>query len=315
MSPQAAWPSRLQGQGGAEHESLDDRNKINKAELRHHIGISASTLATMLAPLDDPSVRLQAGPRTDDMVVEALFAQRNAKGRHYGPQRWFRPGQTALSTQQDISTFVEAQEAWVKTEIGVGRAYAEATKWYDLAQFVGAYAALFASWSAVSIRAVSIAGVGPRQFAIIAEEELPQQTTIHELTGLLSSDPSDGASHSNLSLMQDLDVVPRVLFGPSRLVNHCCALNARASVTVRTNNKIIRRQEEITVSYGPGFWTEDNPCLCSVCLGPGLFQVGNRTWSRRRRMKRDETQDAIAKLKRASEEVKEGRKEGRKEEA
>lgn len=112
-------------------------------------------------------MRLQAGPRTDDMVVEALFAQRNAKGRHYGPQRyqpsrlsssssqmskqkadsfqrsfndakrrWFRPGQTAPSAQQDISTFVEAQEAWVKTEIGVGRAYAEATKWYDLAQSV-----------------------------------------------------------------------------------------------------------------------------------------------------------------------------------
>lgn len=76
---------------------------------------------------------------------------------------------------------------------------------------------------------MSIAGVGPRQFAIIAEEELPQQTIIHELTGLLSSDPADGTSHSNLSVMQDLDGVPRVLFGPIRLVNHCCAPNGRVS--------------------------------------------------------------------------------------
>ncbi|KAJ7931915.1 hypothetical protein B0H13DRAFT_1857565 [Mycena leptocephala] len=279
MSPQAAWPSRLQGQGGAEHESLDDSkehrgNKINKVELRHHIDISASTLATMLAPLDDPSVRLQAGLCTDDMVVEALFAQRNAKGRHSfqrsfndAKRRWFRPGQTALSAQQDILTFVEAQEAWVKTEIGVGRAYAKETKWYDLAQFVGAYAALFVSWSAVSIRAVSIAGVRPRQFAIIAEEELPQQTTIHELTGLLSSDPSDGASHSNLSLMQDLDGVPRVLFGPSRLVNHCCALNAR-EVAAKLNgmgvveidfcgpNELKPSEGGPEINIGVGCWTE-----------------------------------------------------------
>jgi hypothetical protein len=42
---------------------------------------------------------------------------------------WFRAGQTALSVQQDISTFVEAQEEWVNSEIGVGRAYVEATKW------------------------------------------------------------------------------------------------------------------------------------------------------------------------------------------
>jgi hypothetical protein len=79
------------------------------------------------------------------------------------------------------------------------------------------------------MRMVSIAGVGPRQFAIIAEEDLPPQTVIHELTGLLSSDPADGASHSNLSVMQDLDGVKRVLFGPIRLVNHCCIPNARVS--------------------------------------------------------------------------------------
>lgn len=134
---------------------------------------SAPTLTIMLlAPVNEPirvawgklqatqSVRLQVGLCTDDAVVRALFAQRNAKGRHYGSQRyqpsqlgssasrmseqnadsfqsafnvakrsWFRAGQTALSVQQDISTFVEAQEAWVNSEIGVGRAYVEATKW------------------------------------------------------------------------------------------------------------------------------------------------------------------------------------------
>ncbi|KAJ7939770.1 hypothetical protein B0H13DRAFT_2300479 [Mycena leptocephala] len=323
------------------------------------------TLAIMLAPLDDPvreawgnrqatqSVRLQIGLHTDDTVVEALFAQRNAKGRHYGPQRyqpgrlsssssqmskqkadsfqssfndakrnWFRPGQTALSAQQDISTFVEAQEAWVKSEIGVGRTYAEATKW-----FVGAYATLFARWSVVSVRAVPIAGVGTRQFAIIAKEELPQQTIIHELTGLLSRDLADGASHSDLSVMQDLDGVQRVLFGLIRLVNHCCAPNARFdfaqhgnghTVTVRTNNKIIRRREEITVSYGPGFWTEDDPCLCSVCLGPrpvprrdeGMEQQKKTKEARRNARRRKNL--AIAKLKRA---IEEGVEEGRNEDA
>lgn len=106
------------------------------------------------------SVWLQVGLCSDDVVVRALFAQRNAKGRHYGSQwyppsqlgsstsqmskqnansfqsafkvakhSWFRAGQTALSMQQDVSTFVEAQEAWVNSEIGVGRAYVEATKW------------------------------------------------------------------------------------------------------------------------------------------------------------------------------------------
>jgi hypothetical protein len=111
-------------------------------------------------PASNPVSAAADWPRTDDTVVEALFAQRNTKGRHYGPQRyrpgrlsssssqmsnqkadsfqssfndtkrsWFRPGQTALSAQQDISTFVEAQEAWVKSEIGVGRTYVEATKW------------------------------------------------------------------------------------------------------------------------------------------------------------------------------------------
>ncbi|KAJ7801790.1 hypothetical protein B0H14DRAFT_3782411 [Mycena olivaceomarginata] len=316
----------------------------------------------LLAPLDDPvrvawgnlqatqSVRLQIGLRTDDTVVEALFAQRNAKGRHYGPQRYHRPGrlsssssqmskqkadsfqssfndakrsrfrlgQMALSAQQDISTFVEAQEAWVKSEIGVGHPYVEATKW-----FFGAYAALFARWSVVSVRAVPIAGVGPRQFAIIAEEELPQQTIIHELTGLLSSDPGDGASHSNLSIMQDLDGMQRVLFGPIRLVNHCCAPNFDFAqhgnghtVTVRTNNKIIRRREEITVSYGPGFWTEDDPCLCPVCLGSrpvprrdeAMEQQKKTKYARRNARRRKNL--ATAKLKRAIEEgVEEGRKE------
>lgn len=65
----------------------------------------------MLAPLDDPvreswgnlqaaqSVRLQVGLRTDDMVVEALFAQRNAKGRHYGPQR-YQPSRLSNSSSQ-----------------------------------------------------------------------------------------------------------------------------------------------------------------------------------------------------------------------
>ncbi|KAJ7511049.1 hypothetical protein B0H11DRAFT_2386560 [Mycena galericulata] len=272
----------------------------------------------LLAPLDDPvrqawgilqanqSLRLQVGLRVDDTVVEALFAQRNTKGRHYGRQRyqpsrlsssssqlnkqkadifqssfndakltWFRPGQTALSSKQDISTFVEAQEEWVKSEIGVGHAYAEATKW-----FVGAYAALFARWSVVSIRVIPIAGIGPRQFAIIAEEDLPGQTIIHELTGLLSSDPADGACHSDLSVMQDLDGVQRVLFGPIRLINHCCAPNARTFLVrlcatrqwsnsgYTPNNKVIQKGEEIVVSYGRGFWTEGKPCLCSVCLGP-----------------------------------------------
>lgn len=61
---------------------------------------------------------------------------------------------------------------------------------------------------------VSIAGVRPHQFAIIAKGDLPPQTVIHELTGLLSSDPADGASHSDLSIMQDLDGAKRVLFGP-----------------------------------------------------------------------------------------------------
>ncbi|KAJ7792688.1 hypothetical protein B0H14DRAFT_162465 [Mycena olivaceomarginata] len=234
---------------------------------------------------------------------------------------WFRPGQTALSVQQDISTFVEAQEAWVKSEIGVGRAYVEPTKW-----FVGAYAALFARWSVVSVRTVPTAGVGPRQFAIIAEEELPQQTIIHELTGLLSSDPADGASHSNLSVMQDLDGVQRVLFGPIRLVNHRCAPNARFdfaqhgnghTVTVRTNSKIIRRREEITVSYGQGFWTEDNPCLCSVCLDPRpvprrdeAMEQQKKTKNARRNARRRKNL-AIAKLKRAIEEGGGGGKDGR----
>ncbi|KAJ7271317.1 hypothetical protein B0H12DRAFT_1067170 [Mycena haematopus] len=201
----------------------------------------------LLAPVNEP-IREAWGK------LQATHAKRS----------WFRAGQTALSVQQDISTFVEAQEAWVKSDIGDSRAYVEATKW-----FVGAYATLFASWSVVSMRVVPIAGVGPRQFAIIAEEDLQPQTVIHELIGLLSSDPADGASHSNLSVMQDLDGVPRVLFGPIRLVNHCCIPNARFdfaqhgnghTVTVRTN-KIILKGEEITVSYGRDFWTEDTPCL------------------------------------------------------
>ncbi|KAJ7447738.1 hypothetical protein B0H11DRAFT_2335059 [Mycena galericulata] len=304
----------------------------------------------LLAPLDDPvrqawgslqanqSLRLQVGLRVDDTVVEALFAQRNTKGRHYGRQRyqpsrlsssssrmnkqkadifqssfndakltWFRPGQTALSSKQDISTFVEAQEEWVKSEIGVGHAYAEATKW-----FVGAYAALFARWSVVSIRVIPIAGIGPRQFAIIAEEDLPGQTIIHELTGLLSSDPADGACHSDLSVMQDLDGVQRVLFGPIRLINHCCAPNARfdfaqhgngQTVAIRTNNKVIQKGEEIVVSYGRGFWTEDKPCLCSVCLGPrpvpkrdeDLVQQQKTKEARRNARRRKNV--AVAKLK------------------
>ncbi|KAJ7431086.1 hypothetical protein B0H11DRAFT_2132123 [Mycena galericulata] len=293
----------------------------------------------MLAPLNDPvreawgnlqatqSVRLQVGLRTDDTVVEALFAQRNVKGRHYGPQQ-YQPSRLSgsssqLSKQKADSfqgSFNDAKRGWFRpgqtalsAEIGFGRAYAEATKW-----FVGAYAALFARWSVVSVRAVPIAGVGPRQFAIIAEEELPQQTIIHELTGLLSSDPADGASHSNLSVMQDLDGVQRVLFGPIRFVNHCCAPNARFDfaqhgnghiVTVRTNNKIIRRREEITVSYGTGFWTQDNPCLCSVCLGPQPvprrdedIQQQRKTKEGRRNARRRKNL-AISNLKRAVEET------------
>ncbi|KAJ7264021.1 hypothetical protein B0H12DRAFT_1217267 [Mycena haematopus] len=303
----------------------------------------------LLAPVNEPirvswgklqatqSVRLQVGLCTDDAVVRALFAQRNAKGRHYGSQRyqpsqlsrsaskiseqnadsfqsafnsakhsWFRAGQTALSVQQDISTFVEVHEAWVKSEIGASRAYIEATKW-----FVGAYAALFASWSVVSMRMVPIAGVGPRQFAIIAEEDLQPQTVIHELIGLLSSDPADNASHSNLSVLQDLDGIPRVLFGPLRLLNHCCVPNARfdfkqhgngLTVTVRTN-KIIPKGEEITISYGRGFWTEDTPCLCVVCQGPqhvarpdeDLKQEKKNKEARRNERRRKNR--AIAKLK------------------
>ncbi|KAJ7646119.1 hypothetical protein DFH06DRAFT_1300865 [Mycena polygramma] len=260
------------------------------------------------------SVRLQLGLRADDTIVEALFAQRNAKGRHHGRQcytpsrmstspsqmsthradhdsfqlsfneaktNWFRPGQTALSAQQDISTFVEAQEKWVKTHVGPNTVHAEAAKWV-----VGSYAALFASWSVVSMRMIPIGGVGSRQFAVKAEDDIPPHTMLHELTGLLSSDPADGRSHSNLSVMWDLDGVQRVVFGPIRLINHSCDPNAwfqfvkqgnGHAVTVCTNDKSIQKGEEITIDYGRGYWTEDNPCLCSICVPRDPNTVQRRT--------------------------------------
>jgi hypothetical protein len=86
-------------------------------------------------------------------------------------------------------------------------------------------------------------------------------------------------------------------------------------VTVRTNNKIIPRGEEITVSYGWGFWTGDTPCLCVVCLGPR--PVARRDEDLKQEKKNKEVQwnkrgrknRAIAKLKHSIEGMEEGKKE------
>ncbi|KAJ7658706.1 hypothetical protein DFH06DRAFT_1195693 [Mycena polygramma] len=260
------------------------------------------------------SVSLQIGLRTDDSVVQALFAQRNARGRHHGRQsyapsrlssrprtnthqaehdnlqlafneakiNWFRADQHALGAQQDIATFVEAQERWVRAHIGPSPVHADAAAW-----FVGGYAALFASWSLVSLRMRAIGGVGPRQFAVIAEENIPPQTTLHELTGLLSSSPADGRSHTNLSVMYDLDGERRVLMGPIRMLNHSCNPNTDFlflksgnghAVTVRANRQI-QKDEEITVSYGRQFWTAGNHCLCPFCVPPDAVTVPQTTVS------------------------------------
>ncbi|KAJ7720249.1 hypothetical protein B0H16DRAFT_390084 [Mycena metata] len=136
----------------------------------------------------------------------------------------------------------------------------------------------------VSMRVIVIAGVGPRQFAIIAEEVIPPLTTLR--TPVVGPcrwlEPLQLVRYGGLG---------RCAKGPD-VINHSCAPNARVSiiyfipaisssktitvplaehgnghtVTVRTNNNIIQGGKEITVSYGRGFWTPENSCLCSVCL-------------------------------------------------
>ncbi|KAJ6501156.1 hypothetical protein C8R47DRAFT_1109051 [Mycena vitilis] len=260
-------------------------------------------------------VGLHLGVRADDTVVQALFAQRNVDGRHHGRQAyrlselsshpqtkaahqaehdsfqrafnaakvsWFRSHQPALSAQQDIITFVEEQETWVKAHIGPNALHAQAAAW-----FICGYAALFASWSLVSVRMIPIGGVGRRQFAIIAEENIPRGTIMHELTGLLTSEAADGYSHSNLSLMRDLDGVRRVLTGPIRFLNHSCNANTEFrfpktgdgfAVTVHTNRQI-QKDEELTVNYGSQYWTPDNPCLCPTCVPPDAVPAPKTTGS------------------------------------
>ncbi|KAJ7842744.1 hypothetical protein B0H13DRAFT_1909701 [Mycena leptocephala] len=118
---------------------------------------------------------------------------------------------------QDILTFVEAQEAWVKSKIGVGHVYAEATK------------------CGIGLHH-TIAGIRPCQFAIIAEEDL----------------------HAK---------------GPLQTYSTCQPLLCPQCTGHFMYDYTYKQQshpegEEIMVSYGPGFWTEDSLCLCSICLGP-----------------------------------------------
>jgi hypothetical protein len=74
------------------------------------------------------------------------------------------------------------------------------------------------------------------QFGIVAKEDLPPDTFLYELAGMLSVDYVDDTTNvitTRLSEIRAVDGTKRVLFGPIRFVNHSCDANAVVRVSAR----------------------------------------------------------------------------------
>lgn len=110
------------------------------------------------------------------------------------------------------------------------------------------------------------------QACVIARQDIAKNTFLWELCGVLSSDKggrSCSAVKAHYTQCQEEDPDERWLVGPARFCNHSCNNNSillpvsnRPAIVIQVISHI-KAGQEITVSYGYGFW-EDN-CLCEAC--------------------------------------------------
>ncbi|KAJ7224700.1 hypothetical protein GGX14DRAFT_557552 [Mycena pura] len=163
--------------------------------------------------------------------------------------------------------FANSQEAWCAQALGKADGTYPAFK-----QLLLSYSILFVPSCPVKITIITFEN--RPQFAIKAAVDIPQDTSLTSLLGLLSSDAASGVQHTHLSEMLAHDGVMRILMGPIRLVNHSHVANTHYHLLgnpraiILQTIKDVAMGEEITVDYGPGHFDQEHQCRCEQCAGP-----------------------------------------------
>lgn len=113
--------------------------------------------------------------------------------------------------------------------------------------------------------------------SIIARRELKRGEVIKYLCGIKvamtrQEEQDLGLRDRDFSIvLSSRKMLPSLFLGPARFSNHDCAANARLSTIGPHGMQVIAVRrinvgEEITVSYGDGYFGEDNcECLCMTC--------------------------------------------------
>ena len=120
-----------------------------------------------------------------------------------------------------------------------------------------------------------------QEAAIRARRDIKKGETIRYLCGNLVSMTEEEEKDLDLTrrdfsiVMSSRKKTPSLFLGPARFANHDCDANARLTTTGSDGMQIfaikyIRRDEEITVTYGEDYFGTNNcECLCGTCEGDG----------------------------------------------
>ncbi|KAJ3538264.1 hypothetical protein NMY22_g5236 [Coprinellus aureogranulatus] len=138
-----------------------------------------------------------------------------------------------------------------------------------------AYSMILSPSSFVRLRTIPMGPTMQKGFAIFARYDIADQASIWELIGMMPGD--NRAKHTNLSSItphpeqNQHTGVPRILFGPLRMVNHRCKSFNIAFMAIRGTSAFvayavrdIAAGEELTVSYG-NKWFGESSCPCADC--------------------------------------------------
>jgi hypothetical protein len=132
----------------------------------------------------------------------------------------------------------------------------------------------------VGVRKIYFQGQRSPQAGIEVLQNIPADTYIWELNGVLSSDIVSPPAISLIEahVCQNLPPGPRFLAGPAQFVNHCCRANAKLmpiyghAIYVIMTTQPLMKGEELTVDYGHEYWSLE-PCLCTTCIKEGIGNV------------------------------------------
>ncbi|KAJ7065886.1 hypothetical protein C8F01DRAFT_1249462 [Mycena amicta] len=184
----------------------------------------------------------------------------------------------------------------------------------ELAWWFQTYGMLFSSWSRVKLTKVEISGT--RQFGLTATTDIPRGTQLWEVCGVLSCDGAKNSDHTELSTIVGMDRLEHILSGPLRFINHRCTGTNTEFIHVKdtlgmivTTTTLIKQGQELTLHYGPKYFSSDFPCLGPCCpsqpadpaaLAPAPVEPRSEDKKRARERERKHEQRRRKKLKSAN---------------